>query len=641
MVNNNLKYTTWSDFAKAVLFLCLLLSPSALFAQSAKNRSAQADTFKIANRLIAHKKFRKAGKVLKKYHTAHPTDLNSVWLEAQARLYANDYKQSYQLYQSAIKLQPNNDYLKLDYIHSLADMGKTSIAENALHVLENNGTDYSDISLLHARLYYYNGDNEKAAAYMKKALQYDNKAIEANELNDEIELARAPKVSLTSAYLSDNQPLTMLTTGLRAEKYFNRSLDMYIEADDFHFMQNNVTDAPWVRIGDKLFFPKAGMRIDISGGVMQFPYQNTIGWTGRLNVNEKISQQFDIDLGVDHCPYFGTLASVDTTVSVTKFSAMLNWHKSNWQGQAALLNSLYQDNNNVYAAYAWILAPIVTFATGKLQAGLSTSYSNSNQVMYRSANTLNEILTNYNPNTAIAGVYNPYFTPNNMYISSVLASFSMDLSKRVAININGDVGSGSIQNPYLFLDKDKSGNVFLNRGFSTEYFTPYSATASINYHIDKTWMLSGKYTYRSTYFFTSNYVTVGIEKSFLHQNKVRNTGKGKSAFSRKVQDIEDRIQALYSAKDPADLRQTVSGIRARLVALRDEQQKEKTMTEVIPGSEKAAVLQDRYNSLNEMIAEIDAAGLGDKDNEGNKKEWMVDKQYELTAIRYNGNLDEE
>ncbi len=644
MLSNDLKAVYRNICYKAILLVTVVLFSAPAFSQTKKKDKRPAtDTFKTVNRLIAKKKFAKANKLLKKYNAAHPQNLNGIWLQAQVNLYTNNIKRSNNLYETAIKVAPQNDYLKLNYIHSLADMGKMDQAEcKTLYAMENGGSDYSDIALLHAMLCYYQGDFKEAAAYIKKTLQIDGQNVEANNLNDLIELARSTKVSLNASYLSDDQPLTVFSSEVKAEKYFNRFLALAVtSASDYHFLQNTTSDAPWVEIGNKMFFPKAGLHLSYGVGVIRFPSDNTTGWTGNLGLNKKLSQHFDLDLSADHMPYFGTKSSIDTAISVTRLSANLNFHKNNWQAQAAFLDNIYQDNNNVYTAYAWFLAPVVVFPQGKLQMGLSTSYSNSDENRYEPVASLNDIVNNYTPNAAIAGVYNPYFTPGNEYISAALLSFNVKAGNKVDIYINGDVGYGSIYNPYLYLNKDNAGNLVLVKGYSTQYFTPYNASAAIGYHIDKTWLLTGKYTHRSTYFFNSNYVAVGVEKSFQHRKKGERADNKKSAFSKAMQQIEDKLLAVYHCKNRADLKQSVSTIRSQLVALRDAEQKRMKTTEITPGSDESVTLQDRVSGLNEMISDIDAVSLDDNEDGNDQREWLINKQYELTSIHYNGAYDEE
>jgi len=621
-------------YAKFILFIAIVLSHSHLSAQVKAGKAPPVDTFKKANQLISKKKFRKAHNLLNAYHKNHPKDMNAVWQQAQTKFWLGNFKRSDTLYKTAVKLKPDNDYLRLNYISSLADMGKMAQATTMLSGMEFSGRDYPYMDMLHAKLYYYQGDYKQAAAYMRKALQSDNKTEEIYNLDDEIAYARSPRVSLSTAYLSDNQPITAIISTLKAEDYFNRFLDLYLVCDEYHFMQNTVSDAPWVRIGDKLFFPQAGLRINVGGGVFQFPVKNETGFSGNLSLNEKLSQHFDIDLGVDHVPYFDSKTSIDSNITATRFSAMLNWHLRNWAAQAAFINSTYPDNNNVYSAYGWVLAPIAQFRHGVLQIGYSSSYSNSNQNTYTAVNSLSEILATYTTGSSIAGIYNPYFTPNNQYINSVLAALSLNFSKKMSLNINADVGYGTINNPYLYLNKDNSGNYAVIKGYSNVSFYPGDATVALNYHIDKTWLLSAKYIYHNTYFFTSNYVSLGIEKSFQRAKKKQ--ADPKSTFSRLIGEIENEIQSLYKCKDANELKASVGKIRSELVTLRNAQ-KSKADTYESKGSDAATMLQDRYDALNDMVNDLDAVNLDDNaDGKTNKKQWLIDKLYELTSVNYNG-----
>jgi hypothetical protein len=639
MVNNNLKNTTYSAIAKSFLLAFLCFGCLTTHAQAKKDKAAETDTFKIANRLIAKRKYGKANKILSCYHKNHPGDVNSIWLQAQAKLYSNNFRQSDKLYKGALKIQPDNDYVQLSYIHSLLDMGKNETAGNMLNSMEQSGKSYSDMSFLYAQLYFWEGNYLQSSAYLKKALQQDGGKKEFNDLYDQLEYSRSPKASISTSYLTDNQPLTAVISSLKFENYFSRFADLYISCDEYHFLQDKVSDAPWVSVGDKLFFPKIGLQINAALGYFQFPVIPLSGASGHLSITKKITRQFDLEVVADHGPYLDTRASIDTNVKVSKLAGMLNWHRRSWKGQAAYLTSLFDNNKYVYSAYAWVMAPIVTFPSGQLQIGYSTSYSTSNVNSYTAVNSLRDILANYTPNQSIAGIYTPYFTPNDLIVNSALLSFNINLSKKVNLALNGDIGYGSINNPYLFLDKNSAGTVFINKGYSIEHFTPADASIAINYHIDKTWLLQAKYVYRSTYFFTSNYGSLSLEKSFQGKRK-EHAHTGKSAFMDKIQDIQDRIHALYACTNPAELKLSVNKIKGEVTVLRDEQKMLRNTSEILPNSDKALLLQDRYDGLNDMLNELNSISLDDAKDSGNKSEWLVDKLYELTAISYNSDFQE-
>ncbi len=636
MLNNNLRGVTYGKIVKYTLFLAVILFCAPSYAQQKGSGTSYTDTFKLADRYIAKKRFRRAARLYAAYHRDHPGDVNVVWKLAQVKLWMSNNRQSNEAYKEALKLNPKNDNLNLNYIHSLLDMGKLGEAGSRLTDMELAGKDYPDMSLLRAKLSYYQGDFKKAAAYMKKDLKLENNNPESQELNDMIEMARSPLVAADVSYLTDDQPLSVLISTIKAEAYFHKYATFYIIADEYHFTQGTGADAPWVRIGDKLFFPDAGIHMNIGAGVVRFPVKNQTAWSGNIAFNKKISSQFDADLSLDHVPYLDTKSSVDSDVSATRFAAMLNWHARGWNAQAAFLNSTYEDNNNVYGVYAWVLAPLARFTGGQLQGGYSVSYSNSTESAYKPVLPLSELIANYPVNPTVGGIYDPYFSPNELFTNSVLLSLSLHPSKVVSINLSGDVGYGTISNPYLYLSNGGAANSVVNRGFSNESFVPANATAALNFHVARTWTISARYTYHNSYFFSSNFVGLGIQKSFQHRRKAV-SGNGSSTFSRLIKEIEAQVQGLAGARSPQELKSSVSNLRGRLVKLRDTEKRRKDETEVAPGSDEATNLQDHYDALTDMINELDSVDLDDYDaNSGSKKKWLADKLSSLTSIHYLG-----
>lgn len=634
MVNNNLKGATCSKISLFFGISLLLLPVFPSFAQQKAAKVPAVDTFKLADKFIARNKYRKAEKLYKAYQRNHPKDVNAPWKLGQVRLWQSRNKQSDAAYTQALKLDPKNDNLHLNYIHSLLDMGKFSRAETLLGQMELEGKDYPNMALLRARMNYYKGDYRQAAAYMRKNLNEEPGNGESEDLNDQIEFARSPLVSLQAAYLSDNQPLAAVISTLKAEAFLSKYSTLYLTADEYHFTENKIADAPWIRIGDKLFFSQIGLHLNIGGGIVQYPVKNEIGWSGNLSLNQRISAHFDADLSVDHVPYLDTKTSIDTNISATRVAAMLNWHMAGWSAQAAFMNSTYETNNNVYGAYAWGLAPLVKFKTGKLSVGYSISYSNSNESSYKPVLGVSQIVANYATNPNIEGLYNPYFTPKDLFINSALLTFNVNLSKAVNFTLSGDVGYGSISNPFLYLDKDNAGNNVIKRGFSTEYFVPVNASAAFNFNLGKTWVLSAKYIYHNTYFFTSNYGSIGIQKSFQHRKKKWNDDGKASTFLRLIKEIENDIQGLYKCKSQTELVSSVGKVRGKLVSIRNAQKSK----EVLPNSDEAGAIQERYDAVEDMISELDAVDLNDY-TEGSKKDkklWLTEKQYELTSITYGG-----
>lgn len=161
MVNNNLKGAICSKITVFSVLLLLVLPVFPSVAQQKGGKGTAVDTFKLADQFIARNKYKKAVKLYKSYQKNHPKDINAPWKLGQVRLWQSRNKQSDAAYNQALKLDPKNDNLRLNYTHSLLDMGKFSQAEKILSEMELEGKDYPNMALLRARMNYYKGDLDR------------------------------------------------------------------------------------------------------------------------------------------------------------------------------------------------------------------------------------------------------------------------------------------------------------------------------------------------------------------------------------------------------------------------------------------------------------------------------------------------
>ena len=618
-----------------VLLLILFTLP---FSSSYGQVKKKLDTLKMANQLIAERKFAKVNVILSKYRKSHPKDFNAIFLLAQTELWSNNFRKSNALYKEALKMQPDNGEVKSSYIQFLLDLGKFDTAAAMLAKMDEQGNSEPTTSIMMTRLYYWQGNYPKALEYVNKALQEDSKNNSAKALEDEIELAKAPRISLNTGYVSDNQPYKALTSSLRYDQSFHRLLSLYINVDDYRFMQGKTFDAQRVTIGDNLSFPKIGLQLGVNGGMVKYAYQNMTDWTAGITATQKITHQVNLEIAAERGPYFDTKTSVDTNITAIKLSSKLNWNKRYWKAQVAYLANVYADDNYVNSAYAWIIAPIEVSDNAQFHLGYSLSYSNAYDSRYSATESASQILSHY-PDLTITGLYQPYFTPRNLWVNSVIAVLHAKLSKKMDLGINADVGYATISNPYLFLS-NSTGDVTIKRDYTTAFFKPFNATVTLGYHLNRSWMLTGRYMYKSNYFYSSNFVGISVEKSFLKKKKKDEEKATKSAFLKKVHELENKLHQLYKCKDADELRREVAKIKEQLVTLRDEQKEKKSMSEVLPDSDEAGSLDDRYESLSDMLDEINAIELGDSKGAANKNEWLVRKAYQFSTISYAGATQE-
>jgi hypothetical protein len=477
--------------------------------------TAQNDVFKTANQLIEKKKFATAATLMDAYSASHPTDVNAFWMEAKLQYWMHRYAASSALYQKAIQLQPKNEALRFDYAATTLQSGNLRRADPLINNLIRDNIQPAKGYELQSKLYYWRGDYKPALTSIAKSLQYPHPAESAKELRDAIEMAKAPKITLGACYTSDNQPLQTLLLSLNASAFLSKYFSPYVSYDNYQFPGQQAGNAQCAKIGNTMLFPLAGLTLRYGLGIVKYPLRDSVGLTWNFALQQKITANFDAALSVDYLPYFDTKASLDTVLPYTRIIPNINWHTDKWSAQAAYRLCLFPDNNRVFSLYGWIFFPQIKFSPCELKFGLSTAYSNAYASRYAPTQTLPEILANY-PNLSVSGAYNPYFTPNNMYTNLALCSFTVTCSKRITLSAKGDLGYGSIQNPYLFLNKNSAGTVYFDKSYSTESFLPADASAALNYN-GKSFLCSVKYQYQSTYFFSSNSVAVTLTKGFWNE----------------------------------------------------------------------------------------------------------------------------
>ena len=597
-------------------------------------QSNPADTVAIANKLVADKKIYQANKLLNGYVARHPKAFDAVWLNAQTNTWLTNYTQADTLYKIALKIQPKNGAVQMDYIRMLLYMGKFSMAEKLLDSLDGSGSGNTGFSVLRARMHFWAGAPDKALAILGKVLEADAGNTEANEMLEEIRQARALRVSLNGSYLLDNQPYEAYYSNLKVEQYRNKYLDLYLVASQYNFVQPNTTDAQWATLNNKMFFPAAKLHINYGGGMVKFPTTGYTDWTANVGLVEQFAPHFNLELNGERSPYLDTRRSIDSSLSVTRFSGKLNFQKREWSAQLTYLNSSFKDNNTINTAYAWLMVPVWISQISKLHLGYSIAYANADKNSYRPSKTLSQVLSEYNSSYKIAGMYDPYFTPSEMLSNSLLFSFNLDITKAVSFSLSGDVGTATTSNPYLSLARDSAGPVHITTAFLPDHFNPYSISTGINIHPGAMWQVTARYSYKSTYFFTSNYVSVGIEKGFGRSKKrmLKTKDMGGDAFGARIKEIEQRLKALRSITDADKLEQELAKIKADLETLKAEQERRLSMTEITPESDEATVLQDRKESIDEMLKEIDAANAGQSE---------TDRAQQLSWVIYRGNSGSE
>lgn len=482
---------------------------------------AKTDTLKLASQYRNKAQYGKAAKLLTQYTKNHPKDASAVWLLAQTTYWQGHNKKAKQYYNQALQLEPNNDYLQIDYARSLSGMGEWKQANQVLAKPSLQNKKYPDIDIIQGQMAYWKGNYKQTSLDVANAQQKDRYNPLAKQLQDDVAQAKAPWLKVSVGYTIDGQPLQNIAPSVEAGFYFHPLSSLQVGAYSPIFIGNgNVSSAQWLQVSNRSLFTKSGTILQLGAGIVKFP-GNQIGWSALGYLKQPIYKKLYFEVLAEHKPYFTTLTSIDSTVNVTHFAPILAWDdKNGLSGQVTFDGQYFDDKNLVYAIYGWLFAPPIKVSVIELRFGYGYSYSNSKESRFVSDRSLADIIANYSTNPDVTGVYSPYFTPNQQHVHSLLVSFVAHATKKLDIGTKASVGVYAYtQNPYLYLDSDASNQTVIARGFANKVFFPLDLNVYLAYKVTQRVDLRADYTFLNTNFFTSHYAGLTCKITFWHEKQ--------------------------------------------------------------------------------------------------------------------------
>jgi Flp pilus assembly protein TadD len=505
---------------KKILFVffvfCFVIPVRSLLAQST------TDTVEIAKHLRDERKFKDAFALLEKYRVNHPNDLNASWLDAQTACWMKHFKTSESIYENTIRLHPDNYYLKLDYAKMLVNIGEF---EKAIPLL-NNYLQYdlanAEALLALAKISYWKSNYKEAINEVGKILIKDPKNKQALSLQEEIISAESPWGKISIAHSSDVQPLKNTTPVFEGGLYKGALSFMHFNFQIPTFVtDNNTTNALWIRAGNKSVLSKQNMNINIEFGLLKYPCSKNVTFTENLQLDKTIINHLIFSIQAERKPYFYTVSSINNVVTDNHYSVSAAWSDPDkWSGKTAFDLDHFNDKNTISTFSAWVITPPYKVSIFEFHIGYGCNFSTSKENRFVAEKTLSEILVDFYYNPDIAGIYNPYFTPNNQQTHSALASISIHPLKILDIGTHAAYGFYAVaHNPYLYLDKDTNGNTIIIKNYFKRIYSPMEFSVYVALQITKKISFKTEYLYSITNFYKSNYLGFGLKMSFGHDKK--------------------------------------------------------------------------------------------------------------------------
>jgi len=516
IVFNSTITKTKSMIKKHILFLVFIsllgiIKPEVLMSQS-------MDTLTLAKVLSKQSENDKSVNLLKTYYKKHSKDLYAGWLYADALYKNKDYKKASQVYNETIKNNPQNIDLRLDYAMKSTEIGMLEEAFFHLNKMKNNiPKDYKfAVKKTIAKIYYWQGEYERALSNINMALSiYDNDK-ESLKLKADIIRIRSNWMKIDASYLDNNQPLTRMTPNVEMGFYHNSRFSTGINVKTSFYSKDYKLYNGGEITGKVIYrLLKYKTSLELGLGLIKLP-SNTYSLGTSFEVNKNLFKYTTLQAKYQYSPYLATTASVDKEVMQNNFGVSIMRNKTNsWMGKLSFdLYSFPSFDNSYYSVSSWVVSPTLKLLKFNFNLGYGFNYSDSKNNSFNSNMSLEELLSQKDTAIIINGAYDPFFSPENQKIHSLIGMISYKPSKKINIGININYGViASADTPYLFLDNGEDGDLQIKRNYFNSDYNPIELNGYVSYELKNEVSVKAYFNYQKTNYFTS-YLT-GLTTKFL------------------------------------------------------------------------------------------------------------------------------
>ncbi|MDX1623126.1 MAG: tetratricopeptide repeat protein [Gemmatimonadota bacterium] len=470
-------YDPW--WVKSWLGVLLLVAPLAL-GTAATAAAQEVPAVAEARRLRDAGELEAAAARLRAHLGRSPGDVDARWLYAQTLYWTGDVEGARAEYLEALERRPGDTSLRLDVAGFLADTGRP---REAARVLE-------PLAALGGRL-------------------PPGVARQVEDLRIRIAKATAPWVAARPAAWSDDQPLDYHGVELEAGFHPARGVSAALVVEPGRYESNDVQvrQAEIVEVGGEIAIrrPEAPIEAELSGGASVRTDVEDADPVGRAAAAVRLPREVRLTAEARRWRYLLTARSLDADLMVDTWEVALDRSAApGWAGQAGARVDRFPDDNEIASAWAWILAPIVRRGEASLRLGYAFQFQDAEESRFTSI-----------------GVYDPYYTPEELVAHSIVAAVSGALAPGVTLAVDGAVAlhaeelapSPSVPGPAddsLLVPPDDVVTVV----FAERDFTPWRARARLDADLSPAVSLRLEAEHESSAFFEITRGTAGLVVRF-------------------------------------------------------------------------------------------------------------------------------
>jgi Flp pilus assembly protein TadD len=423
-----------------------------------------------AERLRAAGDMPGAVRLLERRVAAEPGDAGAWRLLAQTLYWMGQRARAEAAYASALARHPRDPGIRYDYARMLAETGDRKGARRLLEPLRDVPAWRAEAAALLGTIAYWEGDFAGAARLFDEALRADPSHAEAARLRREIRQASAPWLKLGGLFWRDDQPLDRGGAIVEAGRFLTPVTPVAARFDGRRYVPGDVplrlangalaqdgpVTMPFGEVELSHFAPAARLELKAIGGWLGRPSPAGHDWNGSLEAGLRLPQGLTPRARVERRPYLHTTASLERPVRVTERAAGLALHHPRgWMAEAEHSRRRFDDGNEGWTAYGWLLAPLVHRPGFQLHAGYAVSASDTAE-----------------PRFSAEGRYDPYHTPLDQRIHTAVAAARWAGPRGQSLDLNASAGVHARETA-PFLTGDDAAPI----GFGEREFQPWRLRA--------------------------------------------------------------------------------------------------------------------------------------------------------------------
>ena len=475
------------------------------------------DTLELARNSAYQKDFATADSLLSAYNKNHK-DVHALRLHAQVLYWTKDFNGALALYEKTLLLFPDEAVVKLEYGRTLFNLNKLSKARAILDDYMKTDSSNAEANIMRAYIDLWNGHMAAAKRRSLLLLKLYPGNADAEAILDKVRYYTAPYLKASAGFSSDDQPRRGEEYSFETGVYRSFLLAPVAQASIYNFHSLDSTyRSLWVRLKNTIQ-TGSGFSLVFGGGIFQQASTNTSHFTGNISLSQVVAKRFSLNAGFEKLPYQYSLASLKKAVINGVTSLAVGYNKDDkWLAKAGYEQQHFEDDNNIGSSYFWLLAPMVHKNNFSLKAGYAFSFANSDQNKFINKESLSKLMGSTPLHGTVGGVYDPYFTPQNQTIHSLLASVKIGLSKNATITSRASIGvSAKADNPNLTLEKH-ANQFFIQKQYATISYTPVTWVTELQAGLSKKLFIGINYTFDQLLFYTSNQGSLQLKYLFLHE----------------------------------------------------------------------------------------------------------------------------